>query len=78
MMRWPFLSTDPRVVPQPAEQQEAQHQCSDGCNGCEDCTDYDSDADDDCRCRCVMPVGQRLTGRELLTGRCADCGRRLA
>lgn len=41
---WPFRSTDPRFTPEPTPAPaEPQRTCEDGCNGCENCTDYHAD-----------------------------------
>lgn len=61
----PFVSTDPRFAPAPTPQPEEREEPAELI-----------DERDDERCRCVMAPGQELTGRELMTGRCSECGRR--
>ena len=64
---WPFMSSDPRMVEQPERKR------SDGCNGCENCTDYSADQDDSPYCRCDnLP-----TFDEAQWNKCASCGRPL-
>jgi hypothetical protein len=74
---WPYYprrtSDGPAFVPVLTPVPKART-CGDGCNGCEECTDYDDSTEDDspyCRCDNLPTMG------EVYRNRCAACGRPL-